>query len=151
MDNFEFLIPIVLFTVSGWVIYIIADSRRRTAQLKAMTDFHAKVLDKMGSTKDFGEFLGTDGGKRFMSTLTVEGPGAKTRIVRCTENGVICLSIGLGVLLLAWAFPGMREGLTIIGTIITACGVGFLISCSASYRLSKTLGLLDREDRRTQN
>ena len=151
MHNFEFLIPIVLFGVIGWIVYIVADNRRRGSQLKALTDFHAKVLDKMGSTKDFGEFLDTDGGRRFMSTLIVEGPGAKTRIVRSTENGLICLCVGLGVLLLAWSFPDMRDGLTIIGTVITACGIGFLLSCAASYQLSKTLGLLDPDDGRKRS
>jgi hypothetical protein len=33
-----------------------------------------------------------------------------------------------------------------MGGIITACGVGFIVSTFASYRLSKTLGLLGSED-----
>jgi hypothetical protein len=30
-----------------------------------------------------------------------------------------------------------------MGGIVTACGVGFIVSTAVSYRLSKTLGLLD--------
>ena len=52
--------------------------------------FHSKVLEKMGSTAEFGAFLETDGGKRFMKSLTVEGPSAKTRILGSTQTGIVC-------------------------------------------------------------
>jgi len=148
MDYVAILVPISVFAMVGWIVYIISSNGRRQKQLAAMTDFHAKVLDKMGSTKDFGEFLETDGGKRFMNSLTIEGPSAKTRIVKSTENGIVCLSVGIAFLLLGRWFGGDYYGLTIIGTIITACGVGFLISCLASYALSKSLGLFDAADPR---
>ena len=148
MHSFEFLIPIVLFGVIGWIVQIAVTSGRRKEQLKTTAEFHAKVLDKMGSAKDFGEFLETDGGKRFMGSLTIDGPSAKTRIVRCAEQAVICLSIGIGFLLLGLSFGEYRDGMVIIGTVVTACGVGSLISCVSSYFLSKNFGLFDPSDGR---
>ena len=145
MGHVEVLIPIALFAMVGWIVYIGATAGRRKEQLKLTTEFHSKVLEKMGSTKDFGEFLETDGGRRFMSSITTEGPSAKTRIVRSTENGIVCLCLGGGLLLLSWSFGEAREGLLLFGTIITACGVGFLISCVSSYVLSKNLGLFDTD------
>jgi len=146
MSHVEVLVPVALFAMIGWIVYIAATSGRRKEQLKATAEFQGKVLEKMGSTKDFGEFLETDGGKRFMSTLTVEGPSAKTRIIRCAEQAVLCLSVGIGFLLLGSWFEEERVGLVVLGTIITACGVGSLISCLSSYFLSKNFGLFEPPD-----
>lgn len=139
----EILVPIALFAMIGWIVFTAVSAGRRKEQLKTIAEFHTKVLEKMGSAKDFGEFLETDGGKRFMGSLTVEGPSAKTRIVRCAEQAVVCLSIGIGFLLLGSWFEEYRIGMVVIGTIITACGIGSLISCGSSYFLSKSFGLFE--------
>jgi hypothetical protein len=148
MGSFEFLIPIVLFGVIGWIVNIAVTSGRQKAQLKATAEFQAKILEKMGSAKDFGEFLETDGGKRFLGSLTIEGPSAKTRIVRSAEQAVICLSVGIGFLLLGSWFEEYRIGMVVIGTIVTACGIGWSISCASSYFLSKSFGLFEPPDGR---
>ena len=152
-DNaIEMFIPMVVgtsfFALVGWIVFVFVDGRRRREQLKAMTEFHTRALDKMGSTADFGNFLESDGGKRFLKSLTIEGLGPKQRIVRGTERGILCLVIGVVVMILGWSFPDLRDGFAIIGAIIAACGVGNLISCIASYGLSKNLGLLDGGDDR---
>jgi len=100
----------------------------------------------MGSTAEFGAFLDTEGGRRFMKTLTVEGPSAKTRMLGATQTGIVCTSIGIALLILGGIFYYLRDGLWVMGGIITACGIGFLVSTLASYRLSKTLGLLGGDD-----
>jgi hypothetical protein len=148
----EMFIPMVvsvsMFSLIGWIVFVIQDGRRRREQLKVMTEFHTKALDKMGSTADFGNFLETEGGKRFLKSLTIEGPGPKQHIVRCTERGILCLVIGSVVMILGWSFPDLRDGFTIIGAIIAACGLGNLISCAASYGLSRSFGLLSGNDDR---
>ena len=97
--NLEMLIPMVVgtsfFALIGWIVFVFVDGRRRREQLKVMTDFHTRALDKMGSTADFGNFLETDGGKRFLKSLTIEGLGPRQRIVRSTERGILCLVIGI--------------------------------------------------------
>jgi hypothetical protein len=147
---FEAFIPMVvsvgLFALVAWIVFVIADSRRRREQLKVTSEFNTKILEKMGSTADFGAFLETDGGKRFLKSLTVEGPSAKTRMLGATQTGIVCSSIGIALLILGGIFYYLRDGLWVMGGIITACGIGFLVSTLASYRLSKALGLLESSD-----
>jgi len=118
----EMFIPMVMglsfFTLIGWIVFGSVDGRRRREQLKVMTAFHTKALDQMGSTADFGNFLETDGGKRFLKSLTIEGLGPRQHVVRGTERGILCLVIGLVALILGWSFPDLRDGLTIIGATI---------------------------------
>ena len=147
---FEAFIPMVvsvgLFALVAWIVFVIADGRRRREQLKVTSEFHTKILEKMGSTAEFGAFLETDGGKRFMKSLTVEGPSAKTRMLGATQTGIVCTTIGVAMLILGGIFYYLRDGLWVMGGIITACGIGFIVSTVASYRLSKTLGLLEGGD-----
>jgi hypothetical protein len=147
---FEAFIPMVvsvgLFALVAWIVFVIADGRRRREQLKVTSEFHTKILEKMGSTAEFGAFLETDGGRRFMKSLTVEGPSAKTRMLGATQTGIVCTTIGVAMLILGGIFYYLRDGLWVMGGIITACGIGFIVSTVASYRLSKTLGLLESDD-----
>ena len=146
-ENLEFFVPLAatlgFFALIAWIVFVIVDGRRRREQLKATSEFNAKILEKMGSTAEFGAFLETDGGKRFMKSLTIEGPSAKTRMLGSTQTGIVCTAIGLAMLILGGIFYYLRDGLWVIGGIVTACGIGFIVSTLASYRLSKALGLLD--------
>ncbi len=146
-NPWEFLVPIAislgLFALIGWIVYVVVANRRRQEQVRAAVELRTRVVDRMGSARDFGEFLATEGGRQFLAGLTTEPSSARGRIVRCTENGIVCAAVGAAILLLSRLFPEVRVGLAIVGTIVTACGVGFLIACAASYRLSKALGLLD--------
>jgi hypothetical protein len=143
----EFLVPMFatlgFFALIAWIVFVFVDGRRRREYLKITSEFNAKILEKMGSTAEFGAFLETEGGKRFMKSMTVEGPSAKTRMLGSAQTGIVCASIGAAMLILGGIFYYLRDGLWVIGGIVTACGLGFIVSTLASYRLSKTFGLLD--------
>jgi len=146
MGNVEFLIPISLFAMVGWIVYVVATNGRRQKQLKATTDFHGKILDKMGTAQDFGAFLETDGGKRFLTSLAVDAPSAKARIISGVERAIIFLSVGVAFMLIGRWFPEDHNTMTIIGTLVVACGIGFGISSAASIAMSKAFGLFDTTD-----
>lgn len=144
---FEAFIPMVVglgfFSLVAWIIFVFVDGKRRREQLKVTSEFHTKLLEKVGTTADFGAFLETDGGKRFMKSLTVEAPSAKTRMLGSTQSGIVCTAVGVAMLILGGIFYYLRDGLWVMGGIVTACGVGFIVSTVVSYRLSKAFGLLD--------
>jgi len=144
------LMPLVasvgFFALVAWIVFAFVDGKRRREQLKATSEFNAKILEKMGSTAEFGAFLETEGGKRFMKSITVDGPSAKTRMLGSTQTGIVCTSVGIAMLILGGIFYYLRDGLWVIGGIVAACGIGFIVSTAASYRLSKALGLLEGGD-----
>jgi hypothetical protein len=146
-DAMIMIMPMVasvgFFALVAWIVFVIVDGGRRKAQLKVTAEFHNKIFEKMGSASEFGAFVETEGGKRLLKTLTVEAPGAKTRILGSTQTGIVCTAVGVAMLILGGIFYYLRDGLWVIGGIVTACGVGFIVSTIASYRLSKALGILD--------
>ena len=154
-------VPISAFIATAWVIHIVVDGFRRRQQIRLATEFHGKLLDRIGSAKEFGEFLNTTGGTKFLDSMTVEreGGGAQIRILRAVQTGFVFLALGIGLFVLIGTtdlgfddYPGARNdeqaGFAVMATIATSIGVGLLLSAYASYGLSKRLGLLDESDHR---
>jgi len=149
----EHLVPIIvvpsLFAALGWVVYVIVDGVRRRQQLRSVAEFHGKLLDRIGSAREFGEFLNTSGGTRFLDALTIErGGGAPLRILRALQTGLVCVALGLGLFFLMSARNFSTEAqdtLATIATITLSLGTGLLLSAAASYRLSRRLGLLEND------
>lgn len=150
----EFLAPMFVglgfFTLIGWVTHVIVDGRRRRERLKVFTDFHSKLIDRLGSAKEFGEFLQSDGGQRFLATMSTERGGPQAGILRSLHTGVIMLTLGFGLLLLSrldlWGHEG-HAFLLLTGVVVESLAIGFLLSAFLSWRLSRAIGLVAPEER----
>jgi hypothetical protein len=148
-------IPITAFVTIAWVIHTIVDGFRRRQQIRLATEFHGKLLDRIGSAKEFGEFLNTAGGTKFLDSLTIEREGGPhTRILRALEAGFVGLALGVGLFTLIGRASFERDaedGLAVLATISTSIGIGLLLSAGASYVLSRRMGLMDDgRDRRSE-
>jgi hypothetical protein len=150
----EDLIPMVmgigLFTMIGFIVKTVTDGRRRREHLKTVTEFHNRLLDKLGSVSDFSQFLQTDGGSRFLDTLSSErgSSGPRQRIMQAMHLGTILTVAGIGLVVIALMLPYDRTPAAVLGGIVLSIGLGYLASTAASYRLAKTLGVLDEGDGR---
>jgi hypothetical protein len=150
MQGLEFMAPVVIvlgfFTVIGWIVHVIVDGRRRRERLKVFTEFHSKLIDRLGSANEFGTFLESDGGKRFLATLSTERGGPRVGIMRSVHTGLIMLALSVGLLSLSALDLGSVEGRTfflVCGVIVLSLAVGFLLSAAASLRLARTMGVMD--------
>ena len=141
-----------LFITIGFVIWTLSNAWQRRLRLKLASEFNTKLLDRVGSVKDFNDFLQTEGGAKFMNSLAVESSLSRPQdsIMRATQIGIVLIMFGIGMLILEWYFSfrytSDTEVLTVIGVIAGSLGFGFLISAGASYRLAKSLGVLERID-----
>jgi hypothetical protein len=153
MDD-EVLILLGLFGSIAFVVTTLVNMRMRRLQLKAVSEFNIKLLDRIGSIKDFNDFMQTDGGARFMNSLTAASTvpqqvtAPANRIMFAAQVGIVLASVGVGFLLLQAMLAGQGAyGFTVIGAIALSIGLGFLISAGASYWLATRLGVLgDRQE-----
>ena len=133
----EVLIPIALFAMVGWVVYVKSEAGRR--QHQQMTELHGRILERMGSAREFGEFLGTEPGARVLRAISAEGNRPRLRILRQVQFGILLLSLGVGMLVLSvmtsQQAPAQAGRWTNGGVILTAMGLGSLLSAAISYRL----------------
>jgi hypothetical protein len=146
----DIVIPVAFFFLVGYIVWVWVSATQRKQRLRLMTEFHTRLLDKLGSVKDFGEFLQTDAGGRFMKDLAAEpAAGTHDRILRAAQVGIVLIFLGLGLLVLGFfwspdAPESARQSFGAFGTISLSLGIGFVVSAAASYRLAGTLGLLNR-------
>jgi len=126
----------------GWFFWL--DAKRRQAQIQAQSDLQNRLLEKFSAPQDVAQFLQTEGGRRFLQGLTADVRQAGRRILTAMQIGVVLSSLGLGAIVLGVTYgtPNRNPGV-ILGGLILALGVGFLISAAISYWLSKSWGLID--------
>ena len=132
----------------GWIVYVIVEGFRRRQQLKVFTDFHSKLLDRLGSAREFGDFFNSEGGTRFLELLSTRESGApQIRILRSMQTGIVLLALGLAFFLLVTVRSFSIEAVdsfVVIATAATAVGAALLISTAMSFVLSKRMGLIER-------
>ena len=144
----EIIIVPSLFLAVGFIVYTIVDGYRRRQQTRAFTEFHSKLLDRIGSAKEFGEFFSSDAGKGFLTALSnSEAAAPQLRILRSLQTGLVLLALGVGFFMLTSARNFDLEavdGLLVTATAATAIGAGLVVSTAMSYILSKRMGLIER-------
>ncbi len=144
----EFMIPILLglgfFAMIAWIVYVIVDGNRRKERLKVFTDFHGKLMERMGSAREFADFLQTDGGQRFLETMTLDRDHPALRILRAGQTGLVLMCLGAGTFAASNFARWDSEGsFMVVGLMLMTAGFGFALSAASSYILSKKLGLFD--------
>ena len=143
----EIIIVPFIFATIGFVVWVLVSGWQRRQQIRVMTDFNTQLLERMGSVKDFSEFLATDGGAKFIDRVTAAGgtrPEIRMTILRSVQTGLVLFALGIGLIVLAWFlrsdFPyGETHVFSVSGTIALSLGVGFLLSAVASYRLASAM------------
>jgi len=143
-EGFMFMLGFLGFwTAVAFMVWVWSNGRRKARTIQAMTEFHNRLLDKIGSTKDFSDFLQSDGGTRFLESLSTEPVRPNQRILGSIQTGTVLFVLGLGLLVLGWTYGERFDAFVVLGTVAFTLGLGFLISAAISFRLSRTMGLLD--------
>ena len=137
----EIIIVPFIFGTLGFIVWVLVNGWQRRQQVKALTDFNTRLLERIGSVKEFSEFLQTAGGAAFIERVAVSGtpPDIRLTIVRAVQTGLVLVALGLGLIFLSWNFKGQfpeARTFTISGVIALSLGVGFLLSGGASHRLA---------------
>jgi hypothetical protein len=149
------MIPILLglgfFSMVAWIVWVVVDGNRRKERLKVFTEFHSKLIERMGSSKEFADFLQSDGGRRFLDSLSVEKGHPADRILNAVQTGMVLAALGIGFFVAGSDFAVNFQrvhsewdvnGFRVSGAIFTSLGVGFLFSAVSSYVLARSLGVL---------
>ena len=147
------MIPILLglgfFSMIAWIVYVVVDGNRRKERLKVFTDFHSKLIDRMGSSTEFAAFLQSDGGRRFLDSLSVEKGHPANRIMNAVQAGLVLTALGVGFFVAGsgvavnfhrivsqWDVNGFR----VAGSIFASLGIGFLLSAVSLVRAGAIAG-----------
>lgn len=143
----EVIIVPALFLMIGYVFYVVANAFTRRQQLRSTTEFQSRLLDRMGTVGEFSQFLNTEGGQKFLGSVSTEpGGAAHQRVLRAFQSGIVMLCLGIGIFLyLSYVHVDMDtfESVGFVGTVSAAVGTGLLTSGYVSLKLSRKMGLIN--------
>jgi len=132
-----------------WIIWMVSVTWRRTKVVKAQTQVRGQILEKINSGGEMLEFMKTEAGQKLLEPLPVEPvepatPRGYARILKAVQAGIILTVLGAGFLAVSNRIG--EQDVEVIGVVVLALGLGFLLAGAASYMLSKNWGLIeDRE------
>ncbi len=138
---------IMVFGGAVAIFWVIFSTIRRLKVARLQSEVHKELIEKMGSSQELLTYLDSESGRQLVASIGIEHPSREPygRILSSVQAGVILLFVGIALLILGGHFGDVAEGFYILGGLIVALGVGFLISAGLSYRLSKAFGLFERE------
>jgi len=129
-----------MFASIAWIIF---STIRRYKIAKLQAEVQNKLLDKMASGEELLAYAQTEVGKAMLESLKVERISPHGKIIGALQAGIVMTVVGVAVLFLRAQIPDVEKGFLVVGTLITALGIGFGISAAASYYLSKSFGLFN--------
>jgi hypothetical protein len=129
----------VIAALIGWIVWVV--NRHGRERLRGQLDLQRRMLEKFGSATEFVTFAGTESGRRFLENLSTEHGVHAQSIMGSIRKGAVLSLLGAGLCTLPFIKPEY-EPAAIFGVVALTTGIGFLISAWASYRLSRSWGLL---------
>ena len=134
----------------SWIVWVIATNIRIARVARTQSRMQADMVESLGASKELMTFLETEAGQKLFTESPQVEPrrNPSSRILGCVQAGIVLCALGIALFLLGGALPLARESFIAFGSITGAIGLGLLVSALASYRLSKSLGLLDRTNDR---
>jgi hypothetical protein len=144
---------ITLIGILAWVIRAIMNHRRWLRVSKLQNDMQNKLLERFTSNEEMLGFIQTSAGQRFLESASVAaepGPRALSapvgRMLWSIQLGIVILVAGVGLQIVSYKLSNYEDAVTgfqVVGGIVIALGIGFILSSLGSYLISRRLGLMD--------
>lgn len=143
------MIPVIaILTVFGsvsFLTWVVVDALRRKGQLRVMSEFHNKLLDRISNGKDLADFMDSPGGTKFIDSISTERIHPAQRVLRAVQIGIVLCSAGIGCRVVGWQSTLLErdaaEGFVILGIMLLSIGIGYLVSAGAAFGLGRSLGV----------
>lgn len=146
---------VVLLIASAliWLVKTLVEHRRWSRMSKIQTDVHTKILDRFSSNEDLLAYIQTPAGRKFLesSPISIDAPRAIAaplgRILWSAQAGAVLTVLGLGLLLVSrTTLEEVAPPLAAMGAVVIALGIGFLVSASLAYMLTRRFKLMPDQD-----
>jgi hypothetical protein len=141
-------IPIIaVFSTISWVTWVLFSSIRRYKVAQLQADIQSTLLQRFDSPNALLGYAQSDAGSQFIKSIEFDRSTPYNQILKGVQAGIVFIFLGGGLLRLhAWNIGD--EGALVFGTLALALGLGFGVAAAVSYFLSRSFGLLSRQDGR---
>ncbi|MGI8671156.1 MAG: hypothetical protein ACR2LU_00955 [Luteitalea sp.] len=134
-----------------WLVRTLLDYLRWQRISRVQVETHSKVLDRMTSSEDLLTYMQTPAGRQFLESAPIALDGARStpmsaplsRILWSVQAGlVIGLAGGALQFVSRSVVEDVAQPLHVLGILLLAIGVGFVLSAVIAFLLSRHLGLM---------
>ena len=148
------LIPLLAFACGLVAIILLArmfiENRRWSRIFKMQSDVHGRLIERFTSNQELASYMQTEAARKFLEAAPIpiafdqnqRVPSAIARVLTPLQAGIVMVLLGLGLLSLQQAGPDTQIPMRILGTLVLAPGIGFIISAGVSWFLAQRLGLM---------
>lgn len=145
----------IAFTIGAvWIVRIVSNNRRHQRLAEVQKEMQARMFDKFGTSQEMTDYLNSEAGAKFLSSVTIEQAKPFGRVLGSVQAGLILFFLGMAMLLVRFSMPHVgwntveqaqtAHMFLAVSLLLLGFGLGFLASAAVSYRLSKNWGLFDR-------
>jgi hypothetical protein len=144
-----FLAVGAMIGVLTWVIKSIINHRRWIKSSQVQAEVHTKLMDRMSSNEELLAYIQSPAGRRFLEAAPMrpepESPVANApvaAIIWSMMTGIVLATVGAGFRVAAGTISeDVQRAFTVVGIILLALGIGFLLASMMAFMVSSRLGL----------
>lgn len=145
-----FAVGIGFLTLVIYVVRALIHHRRWIRVSRTQAEVHTKLLDRMTTNEELLAYIQSPAGRRYLeaSPSPVEADGPRWSapvgpILFAMMAGIVLATLGVGFQVAVQSVASeARDAFAVVGVIILALGVGFILSSVMAYLVSARLGLL---------
>lgn len=153
LDNLAAALFVVGLIIGiAWLVHAVVGHQKWLRVSRRQTEAQAKILERFTSNEDLLSFIQTPAGLRFLEASSMPGMADQPRAVGApisqilwsVQIGLVLFAGGIGLDYVSPQAGDVGNGLFhIVGVVLIALGVGFVVSGASSYVLSRKFGLLN--------
>lgn len=132
-----------------WLVRVLTQHRRWIKASQVQADVHSKLMDRMTTNEELLSYIQSPAGRRFLEAAPIrpeaESPGYGAPvgpIIWSMMAGIVLATVGAGFRVAASTISDdVQRAFTVVGIILLALGIGFLIASLMAFMVSSRLGL----------
>jgi heme/copper-type cytochrome/quinol oxidase subunit 3 len=138
--------------VVAWLMRAVIQHRRWLRQSKVQTDVHLKLMDRLTTNEELLAYMQSPAGQRFLESAPAQPESESPRlgapvgpIIWSVMAGIVLATVGGGFRLAAASVTDdAQKAFAVIGVILLALGIGFMLASLMAYLVSARLGLFPK-------
>ena len=145
MDPTIIILP-EIFGLIGFLLWIALTAWERRRRLQLMSDFQMRLFDRLGSLKEFSDFVRTEEGQALMRVVTTDphAEASRSGTIRALQIGVVLLSLSVGLFAIGRAVvdPGQsRQLFNAFSLLCLSLAVGSVASGLVANRMAQGIAI----------
>ena len=146
-----FAITLVLGVLT-WLVRAVIQHRRWLKASQVQADVHSKLMDRMTTNEELLQYIQSPAGRRFLDAAPMrpeaESPSSSAPIgpiIWSMMAGIVLATVGAGFRWSAsFIADDSRQAFIVVGVIVVALGLGFIMASLMAFAVSSKLGLFTR-------